>query len=574
MRSFFRAVHIIPPASQKHLSICLIFSIASALSETIALTSILPFFQETLGIENHISQKYWQIVNDFFGETVNENNRTILAGLMSLALLTFSVIIRTMNIVISNNFSHSQRHHISVAIFEKYMKISFSQASKIDESEMQNIILSEVDQVTDLIFVPIISVINSLMILITLTTALIIIDPMTATVTLTFFTLMYFTVLLATRSRLQKLGINRNIQNKKRFAVVKNYIENQKYIRFKELSSTSLSLFDKAAQNFSRNLSMNASIAQTPRYFIEFLIIGFLIVAGIYVTSASQNAGDQIIHMLPFIGLLGLASLRMLPAFQSLYHGISYLNFGQPALNNINDFLAMNSQTLTKNIRSAPCPKIQNLSLNSVTFYYSKNSPPILQDCDYTFQAGTSYAITGASGSGKSTLLDILLGLRMPTKGSVSLNDLTIQPQLVDFQSQCGLVAQRPTILEGTVRDNLAFLNSEFSLDTDNSVLEMLKDPHAEHDILQQLDRRLYLNSGLSGGQLQRLALARALLLKPNVLFLDEATSALDKETANRIVKNLLNTFKGIIIHITHDQEIAQLHDHIIQLKEGKLSAR
>lgn len=571
MRSFYKALYMLPPASQRHFWMCLIFSIASAVSETVALTSILPFFQETLGIQNQISDVYWKLITNVFGESVNDKNRTTLAGIISLVLLTFSVIVRVINIFISNSFSHSQRHHISVAIFTKYIKLPFAQASEIDQSEIQNIILSEVDQVTDLVFVPLISVINSLMLLIMLTTALVIIDPLTAITALTFFILMYITVLFTTRSQLQKLGINRNIQNKKRFSVVRDYIENQKYMRFKEISEKSLSLFDKAAQSFSYNLYMNASIAQTPRYFIEFVTIGSLIAAGIYVTAASGNNDSQVIRMLPFIGLLGLASLRMLPAFQSLYHGISYLNFGQPALDNIDEFLHKNNHLLSETKKFPPCPEIQNISLKSITYSYSQNSPPILQDCDYTFKAGKSYAITGASGSGKSTLLDILLGLRMAEKGSVYINDLTIQTQDIDLQSRCGLVAQNPTILEGTVRDNLLFFAPNLKLNANNPILEMLKDPNADNDILQQFDRRLYPNSGLSGGQLQRLALARALLLKPNILFLDEATSALDKETAHRILTNLLNSFNGIIIHITHDHDLARIHDHTLLLTDGKI---
>lgn len=570
-RPITKALSLLTPSSYWHFWSCVFLAAASAISETIALTSILPFFQEALGITNHISILYWKFLESIFQNHIYNFNRAHVLGVISLCFLIISVVIRLINVWVGNNFSHSQRYHISSLIFAHFVNNSFTKASQIDQSEVQNIILSEVDQVTDLIFIPIISIVNALMLLISLTAALVVIDAPTALTALIFFSSMYLLVLFLTRRSLANLGRHRNVQNKKRFEVVRDYVENLKYMNFMKLSSNSLMLFTKASKVFANNLAMNASIAQIPRYVIEFATIGSLIIAGMYVTDISKDGGNEIVQMLPFIGLLGLSSLRMLPAFQALYHGISYINFGEPALDNINRFLLQSSKEASEPYQSKRCPEVQKLELHSVNFTYSSGNRHILNECSYTFYRGKSYSIIGASGTGKSTLLDVLLGLRMPTKGTVTINEDCSEITSVEFQNQCGLVLQNSTILEGTVKDNLTFFNTEIQVCSSDPILSMLGTAPSDDDILKRLDQRVYPNSGMSGGQSQRIALARALLRKPSVLFLDEATSALDKRAAKDIMQKIIDSFEGIIIHITHDIEIAQQHDYILELVDGKL---
>jgi ATP-binding cassette subfamily B protein len=215
--------------------------------------------------------------------------------------------------------------------------------------------------------------------------------------------------------------------------------------------------------------------------------------------------------------------------------------------------------------RAAPVP-VRALDLQQVSFGYGDRGR-VLDDVSFRFEAGHTYAIVGPSGAGKSTLADILLGLSVPDSGAVTVNDggLPLEAARARFM----LVEQQPKIFSTTVKDNL-LLGLDASDDVLYAALETVNLDGLVRDLAQVLDTRLtYLGENFSGGQRQRLGIARALIRQPDVLILDEATSALDPSTRVEVVDKLRARMRdGIIIFITHDPEIAALADEVLSIGE------
>src|SRR5262249_51827958 len=155
--------------------------------------------------------------------------------------------------------------------------------------------------------------------------------------------------------------------------------------------------------------------------------------------------------------------------------------------------------------------------------------------------AGQTVAIIGESGSGKSTLLKLLLGFYTPTEGSLRIDGVDVRDlELASLRSRIGLVAQEPFIFTGTLRENIALGRPEAKL---AEVVEAARAAGLE-DFIAGLPERYETVIGerganLSGGQRQRLAIARALLRRPEILIFDEATSHLDTATERAIQENL-----------------------------------
>lgn len=223
--------------------------------------------------------------------------------------------------------------------------------------------------------------------------------------------------------------------------------------------------------------------------------------------------------------------------------------------------LAQETQIVSEVVAPAP---VWTLSLQQVSFGYDDRGP-VLDNVSFRFEAGHAYAIVGPSGAGKSTLADILLGLSVPDSGTVTVNDDDLP--LYAARARFMLVEQQPKIFSTSVKDNL-LLGAQASDDALYAALEAVSLDGMVRELAQGLDTRLtYQGENFSGGQRQRLGIARALVRRPDVLILDESTSALDSATRQDVVAKLRACMrKGIIIFITHDPEIAALADEVLHI--------
>lgn len=191
---------------------------------------------------------------------------------------------------------------------------------------------------------------------------------------------------------------------------------------------------------------------------------------------------------------------------------------------------------------------------------------PILQDVSVTFPADRTTVIVGPSGAGKSTLLRLCNRLAVPSSGTVrfrgtSLDDLDPRAH----RRRVGMVFQQPTTFPGSVGDNL-----------------LVADPDADHDVQHEVLRAVGLDvalhdreaDALSGGEAQRLCIARALLTGPEVLLLDEPTSSLDEQARDE-VEELADRLRGrgvTLVWITHDPaQAARRGDHVVALRDGRV---
>ncbi len=198
----------------------------------------------------------------------------------------------------------------------------------------------------------------------------------------------------------------------------------------------------------------------------------------------------------------------------------------------------------------------------------------LLDDINFTIEAGTSVAILGASGSGKTTLLGLLAGLDTPSSGAVFLDNNNLND--FDEDGRALLRAERV----GFVFQNFQLLQGLTALENVMLPLELAQAPHPRKTAKELLtrvglgERLFHYPNQLSGGEQQRCAIARAFSTKPLVLFADEPTGNLDSETGKRIIKLLfeLNSELGTtLIMATHDVQLSQLCKQSIQLDGGRL---
>jgi ATP-binding cassette subfamily C protein len=216
------------------------------------------------------------------------------------------------------------------------------------------------------------------------------------------------------------------------------------------------------------------------------------------------------------------------------------------------------------------------VKIDNVGFKFAGKDDLVLKDITLDVEPGTQVAFIGPSGAGKSTLADLILGLLQPSSGYISLNGKDPVSLCKSSPGLLGYVPQRPGRVSGTIADNIALgLKQE---DIDEVRLEKaIKQAHLT-SLIEALPRGVSTNLGkqkdeLSGGQLQRIGLARALYSQPRILVMDEATSALDAESEGEINK-ALDEMRGsvTVILIAHRLNTVQRSDIVYLLQEGRVT--
>lgn len=223
-----------------------------------------------------------------------------------------------------------------------------------------------------------------------------------------------------------------------------------------------------------------------------------------------------------------------------------------------------------------PIHDIRSIEFDSVSYTHQSASKPALCNITFSVSQGEKIAFVGPSGAGKSTLIKLLVGLYKPHKGNMKYSGISIdQIDINDIRHQIGIVNQETHLFAGTIRDNLLFVKPDATDDEMESVLRKA----AAHPLLDRATKGIYTTIGeggikISGGEKQRISIARALLREPHLLVFDEATSALDsltEEEINDTIEHLPDNEQRITIMIAHRLSTIMNSDRIYVLEGGKI---
>jgi len=315
-------------------------------------------------------------------------------------------------------------------------------------------------------------------------------------------------------------------------------------------------------------------LAIVPRYAMEAaLMLGLLIVGGVSLaTSGFQEA-------IVAIALFTVTGFRMLPTINSVQGSLATASANEVhARNVVSDILSAENSVHEAEVadsRSLPAQP-RELILEGVGFRYARTGPDVLEDVNLRIPFGSSLGIAGPTGAGKSTLVDILLGLSMPTTGTVTVDDVPIAAATHSWRARVAYVPQSVGIFSATIAQNVALTWGD---DYDPERVERALHRAQLDDVLRSRPEGIHTmlterGSNLSGGQRQRLGIARALYSDPLVLVLDEATSALDGRTEEAVAEAIRGLQGEVtVIAVAHRLATIRHFDTIAYLDGGHVLA-
>ena len=572
--SLQKLFQLFDPSEKKRFFFIVIVLIISSLIETLGLTSIMPFVYLASNPEAIIENKILNIIyieSNQFGIVTHEQF-IIFFGLFVFFFLIFSLSIRAFTQYIINRFSYMRESSIGVRLIKNYLSQPYIWFVDKNSSDLTKNILSNVNIIIQHTVLPVMTLIANAVLALSLITLLVFVDPMPAiTIGGTLF-FSYIFIFFLLKKIIKRLGQKSVKANQNRFLTVSNSFQLIKELKINNLEKLYSDLFEKASLIFAKTNSFAVVAGQLPRFVIEGVAFGGMIL----LVLLSISKGGEFAKLIPVLTLYAVVGYRLIPAFQNIYDCYLRIRFSNLVLENIHqDLVNLKLTNVFQEVETLPFHK--SINLNNVNFSYPNNNRKILKDTSLTIPFHSKVAIIGSTGSGKTTLIDIILGLLDPIDGSLLIDGLKInESNKTKWQKNIGYVPQQITLLDESIASNIAYgVKKE---DIDISAVKNAAKIANIHEFITKLPNQYETFVGekgvrISGGERQRIGIARAFYHQPKLLVLDESTTSLDENTEQMVIKEILDLkYEITIIMITHRINTIDKFDHIYKLTDGKLS--
>lgn len=458
----------------------------------------------------------------------------------------------------------------------------FSQNLKYIQKKSPQVILYNISSGVDVIVIGIVatgvSIITDILMLLIILIGIVIIDPVIALFSFSLFTLILFFMHVQLNSKAKLLGetnfvnsVNHNnrileVLNSYREFVIRNrlsfYVSNIKTMKFES----------------AKIKSQFAFMPYISKYVFEstMILAGLMLVGFQFITKNSVEAVSSLAIFLT-------ASLRVIPALLRIQQGILTIKNSEGAsvdtFKMIKEFNDLNEPNIfvIDEYSFKYEGFIPEIKINLNSFSHSLHEKFSLDKIDLSINPGESVAIIGPSGAGKTTLVELILGILEPLDGIVSLSNLPVSQAIRKWPGAISYVPQKIYISPGTIKQNIS-LGYPDELLTDEIAWDFLRLVRLD-EFIDRLPQGLNTHleedgQKISGGQRQRLGIARALFTRPQILVLDEATNALDSKTEFEISESI-KTLSGkvTVLVIAHRLSTIRSMDKILYLEDGKVLA-
>ena len=565
MKYIKKTLSILTKKNKIDFMLIVFFSIFKTIFEIIGIGLLIPIFSI---ISN--SEKKDQILNYFFFIDKEIDNEKIV--ILFFGLFIFIYLIKSIYTVFINNYvsRYCQNLYTNLAekLLKKYLNNKYIFFTHNNSAELIKNIASETNGFAVGSVGACIAIFSNFFLLFGICIFLFFYEYHTIFIILTLFFIFTITVNL-NKKEFKKWGEVRNLESSKMIKRLNELIGSIKEIILYNKKDFFVSEVTTPLKKFSDSLKYKDQFSYMTGPLSEFATVFNFFVFFLYLNIFSNM---KLPELIVFFGIFTYSSLRLLPNLIGLAKATQTLSFNLPAINLIYD--ALTQDYYEDKIKNAS--KIENIysiSFQKVEFIYPEKKYPILKNVNLRIEAGDKIAVIGETGSGKTTLINLISGLFFPTKGQISINS----SRTSDFEKiklNIGYVSQSVYISDDDIFFNIS-LSRDIPKNRINFIFNLLKNLNLNNF---KNKRNVYKSLGerglkMSGGQIQRIGIARALYREPSLLILDEATNALDEKTEEMILNYLFQEFKNkIIIICTHKKKILKYCNKIIEVKDQKVN--
>ena len=473
-----------------------------------------------------------------------------------------------LSFVYGNQFSTSER------LMKNYLRKGYEFYLNADTAVVQRNITSDVNNMYALILA-LLQLVSEGIVFVCLVAVLLFQDPVMTVLVTVVLLLVLLIIKIVLKPIMKKSGEDNQNFYSSLFKWISQTVQGIKEVKIAGKEQYFVDEYVVCGKGYVNAVQKYSLYNAIPRLLIETVMIICMVGYMLYLLLNGGNAQT----MIPTLSAFAVAAMRLLPSANRINNQLNTIAFCEPFFMGVSD--SLQDEISKDNVDMSFAREAQEklpvkkcIELRDITYAYPNTEKLIFDHADMTIPVGSAVGIVGTSGAGKTTVVDILLGLLKTKTGHIYANGTDVMTNYRGWLKNIGYIPQMIFMLDGTIRENVAFGVHTEKIDEDR-VWEVLAEAQLD-TFVRNLPEGLDTQIGergirLSGGQRQRIGIARALYEDPEVLILDEATSALDNDTEAAIMDsiNRLHGRKTLII-IAHRLQTIEKCDMIYRVENGK----
>lgn len=434
-------------------------------------------------------------------------------------------------IYVQNRITHNAGARLATRLLDGYLSSPYEFHLRRNSADLIRIATSAVSDVVSSVFVPAVSLLSEALIIAGILAALLLAAPVVTLGTAAAFVAIVFIALKVVQPRIVALGAENQVHSTSTMKTLQESLHSIKDIKLGGRETYFVRRHETGRYLLARAHYLRTVFSEAPRVVIETSLI-ILLLSFLLVTVLRTGFDADVLVTL---GLFAYAGFRILPSVNRVVANLNNLRFGTTAVEHVLDDLARIEVSREPSVSEFDGYVFsERIVLRDVTFRYAGADSDVISGINLEIGRGEVIGLIGSTGGGKSTLIDLICGLLRPRSGEISIDGMDQNEIRRSWQRNLGVVSQSITLIDDTIRRNIAFGSDDDEIRVD-SLRDAIK--------IAQLDATLAaLPNGLdtvvgergvrlSGGQRQRVAIARALYTGAPVLIFDEGTSGLDNVT-------------------------------------------
>lgn len=557
---------ILTPKQRRYLVFLFLVMLVGAFLEALGVSIVVPFL--TVITQKDLSSRFPVIA--LLGERLGLKTQEELAlGCMLALILIF--ILKSVYLLaeyrLQSDYLSSCKLDAQDRLTMRLLKKPYSYFLERNSAEIHRLMIADLNNVFIVLF-HVLFMLTELVISAMLLIALFLIEPVMSTWVLVIISSVVLVVMTVIQPMLHDAGVEAMKYDRIRSRWIIQGFVGIKEVKHMHAESFIADRIHESGLYINKRERLRVQLNSIPKQVIETTCIcGMLaVMAGMTVS------GRTLSSLLPAVGAFAMAAIKLMPSANKVTAALSSIIYNMPAIDNIAEILgeseeeggqAGNPAAEENGAADGSEPDRGSVVFRHVSFTYPHTDHKILDDVSVTIRRGEMVGIMGVSGAGKTTFADVMMGLLSPDEGSVSIS------------GTIGYIPQSIFLMDDTVRANVSFGIPPEQV-SDETIWECLEEAQIAdyfRSVPDGLDTRVGERGiRLSGGQAQRIGIARALYRQPEILVFDEATSALDLETEAAVIEAVNNMHgRKTIVIIAHKSGVLADCDIIYRVKNGKL---